>query len=61
MTTTDLDLRIRRKNQVDMSPEAIARRLERLDQLFRLGQSLRGARRISPAEAGAEHDEGETQ
>jgi hypothetical protein len=37
---------------VDMSPAAIARRLARLDELFRLGLSLSRARRVGPVEPG---------
>lgn len=37
---------VTRKRVVDMSPEAIAQRLARLEQLFRLGVSLRKARPI---------------
>ena len=33
---------------VDMSPEAVARRLEALRQLYRLGQSLKAARHLGP-------------
>lgn len=39
-----------RTREVDMSPDAIARRLARLEQLFRLGLSLRKARRVGPRE-----------
>ena len=46
MTAKTNDMKIRRKHTIDMSPEAIARRLERLEQLFHLGLSLRRARRI---------------
>ena len=40
------ELRIARRRAVDMSPSAIAQRLAQLEQLFRLGLSLRRARRI---------------
>ena len=42
--------RVRRAHVVDMSSTAIASRLQRLDQLFRLGISLRRARLIGPVE-----------
>ena len=35
---------------VDMSPEAVARRLEAMAQLHRLGLSLKAARRLGPAQ-----------
>ena len=38
--------KIRRKFEVDMSPEAIDRRLRDLAQLYRLGCSLKEARRL---------------
>lgn len=50
MKTKASDLTIVRTRVVDMSPEAIARRLAQLEQLFRLGLSLRKARRIGPHE-----------
>lgn len=34
------------RKPVDMSPEAIARRLEKLEQLFQLGLSLRKAKKL---------------
>jgi hypothetical protein len=46
MKTKTNDPTVGRTRVVDMSPEAIARRLARLEQLFRLGISLRKARRI---------------
>lgn len=38
------------RNPVDMSPEAIARRLETVRQLYRLMQSLRSVRILGPVE-----------
>lgn len=37
-----------RTRKVDMSPRAIGDRLRRLEELFRLGMSLKRAKRISP-------------
>lgn len=48
MKTKTNEPKIVRTRAVDMSSEAIARRLARLEQLFRLGVSLRKARRIGP-------------
>lgn len=48
MKTKTSEGKIVRTRTVDMSPDAIARRLARLEQLFRLGLSLRTARRIGP-------------
>jgi hypothetical protein len=42
---------VRRTRVVDMSPKAISVRLQRLEQLFRLGISLRRARLIGPVES----------
>lgn len=48
----DLDERGRARGGrgVDMTPRAIALRLRRLEQLFRLGVSLRRARLVGPVE-----------
>lgn len=43
-------IRVPSNRAIDMSPEAIGRRLARLEQLFQLGLSLRAARRIGPRE-----------
>jgi len=40
------DERPRRTIQVDMSPEAIDRRMRELAQLYRLGMRIRSARRL---------------
>ena len=49
------DLKIRRKNDVDMSATGIAARLAALDELYELGMSLRQAKWIgSVKEPGAE-------
>jgi hypothetical protein len=39
-----------RPSKVDMSPEAIGRRLRELGQLYKLGMSLKKARRIGKVE-----------
>jgi len=49
MKTKTNDPTVRRTRVVDMSPEAIARRLARSEELFRLGMSLRKARPIEKA------------
>lgn len=41
---------MKNRSDVDMSDEAIARRLEELGALYRLGMSLLGARRIGRIE-----------
>lgn len=40
--------------KVDMSPEAVSRRLRELGQLYRLGMSLQKARRIGKVESPAQ-------
>ena len=42
---------IRRTKNPDMSPEAVAARLEDLASLYELGMSLRDARVVGPAES----------
>ena len=44
------DLKIRRKDVVDMSAAGIAARLAALDELYELGISLRKAELLGPAE-----------
>lgn len=45
------ELQIRRTKIVDMSPEAIAARLEELDQLYQLSMSLLTAQPVQPSDS----------
>ena len=49
-------MKIRQNKEVDMSPEALASRLEQLGQLYRLGQSLLTAKPIDGHVEGAKPD-----